>query len=339
MAPQLNYDAVTPLFLLSFIFIGSVIFNLVVGVLVKEYINQHEELAGTKYLDNRQLFFLDGYKQFLETNLRRPFRPPVTNGLGINSLCLLQARLKLYSYVTHKHFNHMITIFICINLIILMFPIQDVGLLYYLENGNRICEMLYLLEMLLKMAGVGILPYFRDSWCRLEAFLVLTSVLDVYFDYFSNFEHVTAILLVMHIFRPLRLLRLVERSAILMMFVRTLQFSLPALTSIGLVLLLVFFVYAIIGISLFGKVIRGDFLTENANFESFPIAMLTVFRMSTGETWNGLMHDCLKQPPYCSFELENCGNVWQAYLFFFSFFFCHFRDNSQYFCCDRAQEF
>lgn len=38
--------------------------------------------------------------------------------------------------------------------------------------------------------------------------------------------------------------------------------------------------------------LTGDFITENANFSSFPLAFLTLIRMVTGENWNGLMHEC-----------------------------------------------
>lgn len=37
--------------------------------------------------------------------------------------------------------------------------------------------------------------------------------------------------------------------------------------------------------------LTGDFITENANFSSFPLAFLTLIRMVTGENWNGLMHE------------------------------------------------
>ena len=36
-----------------------------------------------------------------------------------------------------------------------------------------------------------------------------------------------------------------------------------------------------------------DFLNRHANYEDFPNAMLVLFRMSTGESWNGIMHDTM----------------------------------------------
>ena len=47
------------------------------------------------------------------------------------------------------------------------------------------------------------------------------------------------------------------------------------------------------GMNLFGYIKRQEFITNFANFEDFPNSMLLLFRMSTGESWNGIMHDCM----------------------------------------------
>lgn len=54
--------------------------------------------------------------------------------------------------------------------------------------------------------------------------------------------------------------------------------SLPALANVGGVMLLFFFIYAIIGMNLFGSIKHGDFLNRQANFENFPNAMLVLMR-------------------------------------------------------------
>ena len=45
--------------------------------------------------------------------------------------------------------------------------------------------------------------------------------------------------------------------------------------------------------SLFGDVRWGEYLNRHANFETVPNALLVLLRMSTGESWNGIMHDCM----------------------------------------------
>jgi hypothetical protein len=43
------------------------------------------------------------------------------------------------------------------------------------------------------------------------------------------------------------------------------------------------------------------------------------YSATTGENWNGMMRDCMVEPPFCQPELGNCGSPWQAILFFVSF--------------------
>jgi Ion transport protein len=74
---------------------------------------------------------------------------------------------------------------------------------------------------------------------------------------------------------------------------QTLVFSLPALVNVGSVLFLFMFIFAIVGMSLFGNTRYGEYLNQHANFDSFPSALLLLIRITTGESWNGLMRDCM----------------------------------------------
>lgn len=76
---------------------------------------------------------------------------------------------------------------------------------------------------------------------------------------------------------------------------KTLVLSLPDLANTLMLLLLIFFVFTIAGMSLFGDMTFGNFITKNANFTDFYLAFMTLFRSATGESWNGIMHDCLNQ--------------------------------------------
>lgn len=95
------------------------------------------------------------------------------------------------------------------------------------------------------------------------------------------------------VFRVVRLLRLIPKATGLRMMFQTLAFSFPALFNVGGVLSLFFFIYAVMGVQLFHGVKRGTFLDRHANFDQFPRALLTLFRMATGESWNGIMHDLI----------------------------------------------
>ena len=54
-----------------------------------------------------------------------------------------------------------------------------------------------------------------------------------------------------------------------------------------------FFIYAVMGMTLFGnmEVGRYEFIDEYTNFQNFGDSMLTLLRISTGESWNGISRE------------------------------------------------
>ena len=60
------------------------------------------------------------------------------------------------------------------------------------------------------------------------------------------------------------------------------------------------------GMSLFGNTRHGEFLNRHSNFDSFPSALLLLIRITTGESWNGIMRDCMVK--------TQCVNVVQNFI-------------------------
>ena len=65
--------------------------------------------------------------------------------------------------------------------------------------------------------------------------------------------------------------------------------SLPAMTNIGSLLLLIILMYAILGVNLFAEVKSSGVLNETANFKDLGTAFITLVRVTTGEEWPKLM--------------------------------------------------
>lgn len=61
-----------------------------------------------------------------------------------------------------------------------------------------------------------------------------------------------------------------------------------------------------------------DAIDDTANFDNFPFALLTLFRVATGDNWSDLMIACMIQPPDCSREEGDCG-TYAAVPYFLSF--------------------
>lgn len=73
-----------------------------------------------------------------------------------------------------------------------------------------------------------------------------------------------------------------------------------ALGNIVSVLFLFFFIYAVIGMNLWGTVKPGPYLNRHANFQNVGIALLTLFRMITG----GQLSSMVAVQPHSS-DLQN----------------------------------
>lgn len=122
-----------------------------------------------------------------------------------------------------------------------------------------------------------------------------------------------SLLRVMRIFRIARLLRVLEFAKGIRQLLVALMISLPALFNVGTLLFLVLFIYAIIGMSAFGRVKKEGSLDDIVNFETFGSSMMLLFRLSTGSGWNDIMESLSIQPPDCDPSYQglpkgNCGS-------------------------------
>ncbi|XP_016094740.1 voltage-dependent T-type calcium channel subunit alpha-1I-like [Sinocyclocheilus grahami] len=78
--------------------------------------------------------------------------------------------------------------------------------------------------------------------------------------------------------------------------------ALPQVGNLGLLFVLLFFIYAALGVELFGELVCNveypcEGMSRHATFENFGMAFLTLFQVSTGDNWNGIMKDTLRECP------------------------------------------
>lgn len=68
-----------------------------------------------------------------------------------------------------------------------------------------------------------------------------------------------------------------------------------ALPYVALLIVMLFFIYAVIGMQMFGKIslIDGNQINRNNNFQTFPQAILVLFRSATGEAWQEILLSCI----------------------------------------------
>ncbi len=97
-------------------------------------------------------------------------------------------------------------------------------------------------------------------------------------DMMEDFPVSPTLLRVVRVFRIGRILRLIKAAKGIRKLLFALIVSLPALFNIGALLALITFIYAIIGMTLFGHVKHQGALNDQVNFETFGRSMQLLFR-------------------------------------------------------------
>eukprot|EP01063_Lacrimia_lanifica_P034752 TRINITY_DN6504_c1_g1_i1.p1 TRINITY_DN6504_c1_g1~~TRINITY_DN6504_c1_g1_i1.p1 ORF type:complete len:2507 (+),score=883.60 TRINITY_DN6504_c1_g1_i1:217-7737(+) len=303
------------LYFILFIVIGSFfVINLFVGVLIDQYNaardrNQLEKYVG---LTQSQINWVEVQEVILD------------NTPKMNKQDMSEWRKHLFQVVQHQYFHSFITVAVAVNVLVMAVEHVDEGddVRVFQEVMNNIFVCTFLLEALLKLTAHGPRGYFRDPWNRFDLSLVVLSIIGMIFTYTPGANS-----LVRSILRPMRLARLirvVRAAAGVRALLKTLLLSLGNLVNVAGLLSLLFFLYAVLGVELFGRVGRGDCLHDRANFDRFPNAILLLFRMSTGEAWQCIMHDCMREADdhgQCDPQLNACGSSYQAVLYFTTFMF------------------
>mmetsp|Transcript_13085 Transcript_13085/g.17713 ORF Transcript_13085/g.17713 Transcript_13085/m.17713 type:complete len:115 (-) Transcript_13085:1319-1663(-) len=90
--------------------------------------------------------------------------------------------------------------------------------------------------------------------------------------------------------------------------------SLSGLINIFMLLMLFFFILAILGQFMFNGVKEGEVINDYKNFTVFDSSFMLLFSISTGEDWNIIMYDCSRVLPDCEPGLT-CGNSYGPLFF------------------------
>ncbi|GIL55074.1 hypothetical protein Vafri_10591, partial [Volvox africanus] len=179
---------------------------------------------------------------------------------------------------------------------------------------------IYTLEALLKLYGLGSRTYFADPWNKFDFVVVVSGLVEVALSFLHT--GYVRVLRVFRLQRLLRLTRLVRKSKGVKTLFQALVMSLPAFGNVGALIGLIFFMWAYVGVLLFGRVRRDDVhsaINTSANFGNFGNALSVLLRVATGDNWTDLMYSCMVKPPHCSRTAGDCGS-WLALPYFLLFF-------------------
>jgi len=117
--------------------------------------------------------------------------------------------------------------------------------------------------------------------------------------------------------RVTRVLRLAGKYKGLQSLLKTIVMSVDSLFNVFILLMLIFFIMAVLGNTMFFAVTEGNVISSYKNFNNFHQSFSLLFSISTGEDWNRIMFDCWRGPPECV-PGKTCGSS-LAPLFFLLF--------------------
>eukprot|EP01052_Picozoa_sp_SAG31_P011850 SAG31_NODE_681_length_12844_cov_31.703021_7_plen_592_part_00 len=306
--PEEWNNPLASVFYVVFITLGSFfLLQLLTGAIVTEYNKLNQQSGGKAFQSERQKRMVQKMVLVHKSEVREPRYE-------------WQARLQAGLTKTEV-FQNVVAAMIVLNIVVMAMKFEDQSDSYgnTLDGFNVAFTIFFTVEATFKIAAEG-KNYFRSGWNIYDLLVVVVTMGEVIYMIVAggDAEEVPGAA-VLRIFRIARVFRLFSRFDRLMVLVHTIVFALPTFINVGGLLLLIFFIYAVLGMHLLGTIQRGEMLNAHANFESFGTSLLTVYRMATGESWNGIMYDCKIQPPDCDDAAGECGQPAVAVLYFVSF--------------------
>ena len=190
--------------------------------------------------------------------------------------------------IEHPAFGPFFTVLILINTLLLCMEYADMpsGYAKGLEVCNLILTIMFILELVLKVGGMGFTEYAKDNFNLFDAVVVLISIIELAAAGSGSLTALRA-------FRILRVLKLIRSWTSLQNFLYTVYLTVLDLGNFSFIVILAIFIFALLGMQLFGGKMCGldDGETPRHNFDTLLWALVTVFQVLTGEDWNAVMYD------------------------------------------------
>jgi len=184
----------------------------------------------------------------------------------------------LQAIVEHRFFQRSILIVILIAAVVVgmeTYPAMVARWGGVLHTLDRIIIGIFVVEALMKMGAHGRRPwrYFRDPWNCFDFTIVVLCLIPAIGPYAA----------IARLARVLRALRLITTIPKLQIIVNSLLKGLPSMGYVGLLLLLLFYVYAVLGVFLFRD-------NDPLHFADLQTALITMFRVVTLEDWTDVLY-------------------------------------------------
>uniref|UniRef100_A0A8C4GLP4 Voltage-dependent L-type calcium channel subunit alpha n=1 Tax=Dicentrarchus labrax TaxID=13489 RepID=A0A8C4GLP4_DICLA len=322
-----NRVAISIFFIIYLILIAFFMMNIFVGFVIVTFQEQGEQEYKNCELDKNQ-------RQCVQYALKaRPLRCYIPKN---------PYQYQVWYIVTSCYFEYLMFLLIMLNTMCLGMQHcnQSDHVTHLSDMLNVIFTVLFTVEMILKLMAFKAKGYFGDPWNVFDFVIVIGSVVDVMLSEIDvtlassgglyclhGCSNMSVSVTFFRLFRVMRLVKLLNRSEGIRNLLWTFIKSLQALPYVALLILMLFFIYAVVGMQIFGKIalVDGTYVNRNNNFQTFPQAVLLLFRCATGEAWHEVMLACMygkkcdPKSDYLPGEEYTCGSNF-AIIYFMSFY-------------------
>ncbi|XP_039723362.1 voltage-dependent L-type calcium channel subunit alpha-1D isoform X3 [Pteropus medius] len=316
VGPIYNYRVeISIFFIIYIIIVAFFMMNIFVGFVIVTFQEQGEKEYKNCELDKNQ-------RQCVEYALKaRPLRRYIPKN---------PYQYKFWYVVNSSPFEYMMFVLIMLNTLCLAMQHYEQSKMFNdaMDILNMVFTGVFTVEMVLKVIAFKPKGYFSDAWNTFDSLIVIGSIIDVALSEADNSEESNRISITFfRLFRVMRLVKLLSRGEGIRTLLWTFIKSFQALPYVALLIAMLFFIYAVIGMQMFGKVAMRDNnqINRNNNFQTFPQAVLLLFRCATGEAWQEIMLACLPgklcdpESDYSPGEEYTCGSNF-AIVYFISFY-------------------
>nr|XP_025851701.1 voltage-dependent T-type calcium channel subunit alpha-1G isoform X34 [Vulpes vulpes] len=330
--PIMNHNPWMLLYFISFLLIVAFfVLNMFVGVVVENFhkCRQHQEEEEARRREEKRLRRLE--------KKRRNLMLDDVIASGSSSSAAPEAQCKPYYsdysrfrlLVHHLCTSHYLDLFITgvIGLNVVTMAMEHYQQPQILDEALKICNyiftVIFVLESVFKLVAFGFRRFFQDRWNQLDLAIVLLSIMGITLEEIevnASLPINPTIIRIMRVLRIARVLKLLKMAVGMRALLDTVMQALPQVGNLGLLFMLLFFIFAALGVELFGDLECDEThpcegLGRHATFRNFGMAFLTLFRVSTGDNWNGIMKDTLRD---CDQE-STCYNTVISPIYFVSF--------------------
>ncbi|XP_074403789.1 sodium channel protein type 5 subunit alpha isoform X5 [Zonotrichia albicollis] len=227
--------------------------------------------------------------------------PPCWNHFAVKFLiwdcCPLWLLIKKFvKFVVMDPFTDL-TITLCIVLNTLFMALEHYKMTKEFEHmlyiGNLVFTGIFTAEMIFKVIALDPYYYFQQGWNIFDSIIVILSLMELGLSSMGNLS-------VLRSFRLLRVFKLAKSWPTLNTLIKIIGNSVGALGNLTLVLAIIVFIFAVVGMQLFGKSyldnVKKISTTGNLprwHMNDFFHSFLIIFRILCGE-WIETMWDCME---------------------------------------------